>query len=866
MQRLRQVLFLFLPFLLFFYACQSTSNPFKQRIRLSQWQFCPSDSATNQPDNHWLPVRLPATIFAALRQNGRFKDVFVGENLRHVDVKPFQKSWFYQTRFSLPKLNEFPRTILRFKGINYRANIWLNGQKIADQDTIFGAFRIFKFDASNVVKEKNNILRVQVFPPQAGDFTIGFVDWNPPPPDRNMGLWRPVEILRSRAVHLENPFVKSVLDSSYKQAKLAMQVTVQNLAEHEVSGTLVGRIGEIKFAKPIRLDAKSTRLINLDYHEFPQLILKNPKLWWPHPFGKPALYHLQMEFKVNGRVSDRLKTDFGIRKIESYFTDKGYRGFKINGRKILIRGGGWTDDLFLADTPQKVRAQLRYVKQMGLNTIRLEGFWGNDQTLYRLCDSLGILVMAGFSCHWEWESYLGKACDRFGGASTAQDFDLLSSYWHDQITWLRNHPSIFVWLGGSDMLPRPELEKRYLQILARIDGTRPYLGSAAANESKVSGPTGVKMNGPYDYVPPKYWFEDRKHGGAYGFNTETGPGPQPPPLSSLKRMIPADHLWPIDSVWEYHCGRNEFNSLKRYRKALNERYGKPGDLDDFVKKAQAMNYEAMRPMFEAFAVNKFNATGVIQWMLNSAWPELYWQLYDYYLMPNGAFYGAKKACAPLQLMYNYKNHWVYLNNSTLTPAESLWVHLRMYDLQSNLVDEREKMTDIGENTVKPVLKAEMKYVNTPVYFLDLRLSDRSGKRLADNFYWLSKKADVLNYSESTWYVTPQSRFADFRALNRMPKANVLVKSTMAPGGNRIAVHLKNTSSRIAFLIYLELQDENGQPILPVFWEDNYISLLPKEERLVEVQFNAFARPKVVVQGWNTVVQNEAAQTDSGDNR
>ncbi len=866
MHRLRQVLFLFLPFLLFFYACQTSSNSFKYRIRLSCWQFCPSDSATDQPNNHWLPVQLPATVFAALRQNGHFKDVFVGENLRHVDVRPFQKSWFYQTRFSLPDLNEFPRTILRFNGLNYRANIWLNGHKIADQDTIFGAYRIFKFNVSNLVKEKNNVLRVQVFPPKAGDFTIGFVDWNPQPPDRNMGLWRPVEILRSRAVHLENPFVKSELDSSFKQAKLSIQVTVQNLAEHEVSGTLVGRIGEIKLAKHLRLTAKSTHLITLDDHEFPQLVLKNPELWWPHQFGKPRLYPLLMEFEINGRVSDRLKTDFGIRKIESYFTNKGYRGFKINGQKILIRGGGWTDDLFLADRPQKVRAQLRYVKQMGLNTIRLEGFWGNDQTLYRLCDSLGILVMAGFSCQWEWESYLGKACDRFGGASTAQDFDLLSSYWHDQITWLRNHPSIFVWLGGSDMLPRPALEQRYLQILARIDGTRPYLGSAAASESKVSGPTGVKMNGPYDYVPPRYWFEDRKHGGAYGFNTETGPGPQPPPLSSLKRMIPTDHLWPIDSVWEYHCGRNEFNSLKRYQKALNERYGQANDLDDFVKKAQAMNYEAMRPMFEAFAVNKFNATGVIQWMLNSAWPEMYWQLYDYYLMPNGAFYGAKKACVPLQLMYNYQNHWVYLNNSTLTPAESLRVLLRLYDLQSNLVVEREKMTDIQANSVKPVLKAERESVNTPVYFLDLRLFDRSGKMLANNFYWLSQKADVLDYSRSTWYVTPQSQFADFGALNRLPKATVLVKSAMAPNGNRIAVTLKNTSAHIAFLIYLELQNENGQPILPVFWEDNYLSLLPKEERLVKVQFKTLAQPRVVVQGWNTIVQNETAQTYSGENR
>jgi exo-1,4-beta-D-glucosaminidase len=431
---------------------------------------------------------------------------------------------------------------------------------------------------------------------------------------------------------------------------------------------------------------------------------------------------------------------------------------------------------------------------------------------------------------------------------------LLARYWHDQIVRLRNHPSVFVWLGGSDMLPRPELEKRYLRILRKIDGTRPYLGAAAAANSEVSGPTGVKMNGPYDYVPPVYWYQDTTRGGAFGFNTETGPGPQPPPLSTLKKMIPQNHLWPIDSVWNFHCGRNEFNTLNRYLTALKQRYGAPRDLQDFVRKAQAMNYEAMRPMFEAFAVHKFRATGVIQWMLNSAWPELYWQLYDYYLMPNAVYYGAKKACAPLQLMYDYQDHSLFLNNSTLHAFRGLQARMRLFDFDSKLKDEREVRTDIAANSVRRLLRVDRQFVSGPLYFLDVRLHDAQGKMLASNFYWLPRHEDILDYAASTWFVMPIARFADLQALNRLPAATVRVKTLDSTARGKQMVRLENTSDYIAFMLYLELQNERGEPILPAYWEDNYVSLLPHEVRFVNVTFPARkGKVQVRVSGWNVKI-------------
>ena len=250
-----------------------------------------------------------------------------------------------------------------------------------------------------------------------------------------------------------------------------------------------------------------------------------------------------------------------------------------------------------------------------------------------------------------WE----KACDeKYGGILTPEEIDLMSQSWQDQVIWLRNHPSIFLWMLASDKLPHPDLERKYHATFAQYDPTRPFLASAGgagsedvtgapATESIISGPTGVKMLGPYAYTPPVYWFTDTKFGGAYGFNTETGPGPQIPPLESVKKMIPEDHLWPIDDYWNFHCGRNEFVRLDRYQKAIDKRFGKSNNVEEFVRKAQVINYELMRPQFEAFSAHRYNATGVIQWMLNSSWPEMYWQLFDSYLMPNGAFYGAKKS-------------------------------------------------------------------------------------------------------------------------------------------------------------------------------------------------------------------------------
>jgi len=402
----------------------------------------------------------------------------------------------------------------------------------------------------------------------------------------------------------------------------------------------------------------------------------------------------------------------------------------------------------------------------------------------------------------------------------------------DQILWLRNHPSIFVWFVGSDKLPLPKLEKRYKEIIDKLDG-RPYLASAGGFESSISGPTGVKMSGPYDYVGPNYWYIDTDGGGAYGFNTETGPGPQIPVLESIKRMIPEDNLWPINKAWDYKCTHSKFkfNKIDLYMEAQEGRFGKSDSLEQFLRKSAATQYEAMRGMFEAFRTNRAKTTGVIQWMLNSAWPSLYWQLYDYYLLPTPAYYAAKKSNQPVQLMYNYKNGNVYVVNETLEDISGYQANIQLLGLDSKSILSNEVNFDIENNTSKQI--SEIGKIKG-VKFLNLRLKDAENNTISNNFYWLSEKQDEYKWETASWWGLTMKDYADFTALNNLPPATI--ETSLSTTGNNkdviFNITLKNTSDKIAFFIDLQLKQENGTTLFPVFWDDNYISLLPGETRML----------------------------------
>ena len=819
----------------------------------------------------WLPAQVPSTILGSLVDNNIYEDPYFGENLKNISTEPFEVPWWYTTSFQFNEVHAEYNASLNFDGINYKANVWLNGKQIADSKAINGAFRITSFDVSDSIVSGTNVLAIEIIPPKPGDFSTGFVDWNPAPPDGNMGIFRPVTLHLYQGVQIKNPFVQSKVDlKNLSKAALTVSAELKNTTSAPISGVLVGQIENIRFEKKVAIAAHTSLHIEYDPIEYPQLNLDNPRLWWPVHLGDPDLYKLEIYFTSNEEISDATEIKFGIREVEDYWLNEIHRGYKINGKKVLIKGAGWTDDLLLMDTDENIEAQVKYVKQMNLNTIRLEGFWGKDHKLYDLCDEHGILLMVGWSCHWEHEIHMGVPVnERFGGVYKPEDIDHVAQTWEDQLIWLRNHPSIFVWTVASDKVPITELEQKYIDTFAKYDPTRPYLNSTGGVGSdqhvigsedvisEISGSSGVKMLGPYAYTAPVYWFTDTKFGGAYGFNTETGPGAQVPQLESLKKFIPEDKLWPISDVWNYHCGRYEFADLSRFITAINERYGIPKNLEEFDKMAQAMNYELMRPMFEAFQVFKERSTGIVQWMLNAAWPKMYWQLYDYYLMPTAAFYATQKACAPLHLAYNYGDHHIYVINDYSHTIENLQARIRVYDIESQLLLDKSLDFDVLSDTSKPIFKIDDIEGLSTTYFVDLRLSDDTRKEIDANFYWLSTKEEVLDYEADLGefaFHTPSKVYADYSLLNSLDKVDIGVDYNFEKieGKQQITVTITNAVNAIAFLLNLKLVDKNtGEPILPVFWEDNFISLIPGEQRILQATFKYEALADLKVEAWNS---------------
>lgn len=824
----------------------------------------------------WVKTTVPTTVLGALVEAGVYKDPFMGKNLEDIPRAPFENSWWFRNTFQLENLEtQEEQLALLIDGVNYRANFWLNGVQVAAQDTLSGAFRQFEIDITDVAKSGENVLLVEVFPPQVRNFYMGFVDWAPTPPDHYMGIYRDIRLKRSGKVSMNATFVAPDLDpKDLKQASLIISTELTNHTSATKTVDVTGYIENLEFKKTFTLAPNERKEVKFTPADTKELLIKNPRLWWSNGLGTPELYTLNLEVRENGSLLDKQNTRFGIRKIETYLNDRGVRGYKVNGREVLIKSAGWVDDLFLRYMPEKDAAQIRYVKEMNLNSLRFEGVWGNNHHIYDLCDENGILLMVGWSCQWEWPDYLGmelkmkpgdenlpinEGVDLYAVKLTPDEETLLSDYLRDQVKWLRNHPSIFTWAGGSDAMPKPSLEKRYLATLKQYDPTRPFLVSSGDFTSELTGKSGMKMNGPYEYVPPVYWFEDKKLGGAFGFNSETGPGPQIPPIGSIKKMIPEADLWPPDNkVWNYHSGRKDFNTMGVYLNAMNKKYGESKNLEELALKAQLMNYEAIRPMFEAFVINRPVATGVVQWMLNSPWPEFYWQLYDYYLMPTGAYYGTKKAAQPVNIIYNYHDNTIHLSNDTRQALSDIKAEIRLYDKNSKQVFEKTEGVLLGENTTKKWLNLPALQGKNEVYFLSLTLKNMKGEEIADNFYWLATQKDQLDWSKYFWFYTPQKQYADFSGLNTLPKVTIKAEKTIKEINKdeyEVSLKLRNTSDKLAFFIEAELADgANGAAIAPVFWSDNYVSIPPNETRVISAKYFRkdlkSGTPAIRIQGYN----------------
>ena len=826
--------------LCFLCACVSASA-----IELTSWKM------QRAGDKKAWDVTVPCTVAGALNEAGYFgADVMDQMRYKSIDKSIFDSPWTFTTTFEAAKNQHH---VLRFVSLCYSADIKVNGVLIASADTTVGPFSVREFDVTGIVaknKKKANKLEVTVYKAPAKSLNHGYVDWNPRPVDESMGILRKVELISTPDVQVQEVYVKpEVNPENLKEAWITVVTTLVNRSDKPVSGVLQGAYDGGGFREDVSLAAGETREVVRREQ------VRYPRIWWSRDMGKPEMYTLNMSFQNGGSTSHAKSVRFGLRNITGRIDENGHRQFCLNGRDVLIKSAGWTDDIFMQDTRDRVRAQAEFVCDMGLNSIRFENIWSKDGYIYDLCDELGLLALVGLSCQWEWEDYCGYPEVKGVGCINGPELEALATrYFRDQVILLHNHPSIIAWLTGSDRIPNERLEAEYMKIFEKYD-YRPYVCSAKKLTSKYGGPSGTKMEGPYEYVEPDYWYKDRKYGGAYGFNTETGIGLNIPQVESVRRMVGEENLWPINENWYYHCtaSASHMNNTRIIEQVMAGQYGAASDLADFMRKAHAIDYDGTRAMYEAFRCNVPTATGIVQWMLNSAWPSFYWQLYDWYMVPTASYFGTKKACAPVQLVYNYKDHNVYSVDETVSGFETTAV-MKVYSPDGKLVREEAKEAKFRRRSPRKIFEN----IQGPC-FLSLKILDDTGKPMADNFYCIPAEGNEYNWKKTDWCFTPMNKYSDLSFVSALPATSVKMHASKTDKGFK--VQLVNESDIIAYQNILKAKTPAGELVPEVIWSDNFFTLCPGESRTVTCRLPKDCGPvSISLDGWNA----SAAMVSSPD--
>jgi len=662
-----------------------------------------------------------------------------------------------------------------------------------------------------------------------------------------MGLWGAVDLVETGPVTVRSPMaVTHFADGSLNRADLTVYAELHNATNAVVKGVVSGTVAGVKFEKPVELAAHEEQSIVFSPEQFPALRIQNPKPWWPRQMGEPHLEHLSVSFSTQGRVTDEQSVNFGIREITSELTSNGSRLFRVNGKPILIRGAGWSQDMLLRTDASRLSSQLQLVQDMNLNTIRLEGKLETED-FFRQADERGILVMLGWCCcdHWEhWKDW------------TPEDLTIATASLRAQMLRLRHHASLLVWLNGSDNPPTADVEKAYLQVESETHWPNPILSSATQAPTKVTGESGVKMTGPYDYVAPSYWYFGTRFGGAMGYNTETGPGPAIPSLASRKLFLPDPEAWPPTDNWTLHYGGGEFKNLKVFDSAMAAVYAKPNSAADYERIAQTMEYDSERAMYEAYSKNKYTSTGVIQWMLNNAWPSMIWHLYDYYLDAGGGYFGTKKACEPVHIQYSYDDRSIVVVNSTYSDIQNLHASVRVHGLSWNELFHEDANIDANADSSQRVITIPGNLYSDAerIFFIDLTLTDAKGQLVSHNFYWVPGTLTTFDWEGTDYTHSPAERHEDLTALAHLPAAQVEAHAELASTahGREIRVHLANHSNALAFQVRAAARTASGGLIAPVFWSDNWIELTPGETTTLTARLpdTENSTPVVQIDGWN----------------
>ncbi|MER5750146.1 sugar-binding domain-containing protein [Streptomyces sp. NPDC002088] len=823
-------------------------------------------SSPGYPVTGWYPAGPRSTVLAALLADGVYADPFYSTNQQKIPKADFQVPWWYRSDFTVTDPGQ--RTYLDFSGVTSAADVYVNGKQVAGTADVTGTYTHHELDVTSLVRAGTNTVAFRIQPNQPNkNLTMGWLDWLQPPPDQNMGIVRDVLVRHGGPVALRDAHVVTRLDvPSLASADLTVKAQARNDSDAAVMAEIAGSIGGTSFTRTVALAAHETKTVIFTPADVPGLHLTSPEVWWPAGMGGQPLYGLALTASVAGTVSDTAHESFGIRDVQAPLNSDGSRQYRINGRRLLVKGGGWSPDEFLRWDGTYVEDRLKYAVDLGLNTIRLEGHIEPDE-FFDLADWYGILTLPGWECCDKWEGQVNPS--ESGEKWTSADYRVAKASMAAEAARLRDHPSVLSFLIGSDAAPDATIEKNYLDALTAADWPTPVVPAASDKSSPRSGRSGMKMTGPYDWIPPNYWYTKRE-GGATGFNSETSAGPDIPTLDTLRRMMtPAelDTLWKNPDAKQYHRSPSPtFGTLKLYDNALTGRYGAPTSLTDYVRKAQLAQYEAVRAQFEAYGRNATDSskpsTGVIHWMFNSGWTSLHWQLMDRYLDQGGAYFGAKKANEPLHVQYSYDDRSVVVVDNRHASATGLTVRATLFNPDGTQKYDKTvtgvTVSGDGAHSTALALPSSVSGLST-TYLARLTLTDSAGKEVSRNVYWLSTEPDTLDWDHTDWYYTPTTNYADLKGLASMAQAPVSATASTQSSGDTstttVTVRATGSTKTPSLLTDVHLLDSTGKPVLPVQWSDNAVSLWPGESVTLTATYRTAdlhgSAPRVRISGWNT---------------
>jgi len=814
-------------------------------------------------DGTWLPAVVPGTVLTSYLNAGAVPDLFYGDDMYQVSEWFAHGQWWYRNEMTVPASYKGKRVWLNLDGINYKAEIFLNGAPVGKMS---GAFIRGRFEITDkVVVGKPNCIAVLIHPVPnpckptvrtLGDYSWPeefthnaptFVesagwDWLPTIRDRNIGIWNKVTLTTSGDVTIGDPFVIAELPllPDLSRADLTLKVELTNHASHKRTGSLAVRFGALRFSHPVTLEAGETKGLVLDKEAHAELSLHEPKLWWPNGVGEQHLYDLTLRFEAeDGAVSDTKTTKVGVRKLTYNQDPIALRNVGLlqdmtgkanamattnpltiscNGQRILLKGADWgMDEGMLRCDRDGYEARVRYEKEMNFNLIR--NCLGNvhKQEFFEACDRHGIFVWEEFGVNHNNMPY---------------DVEMWLSNARDRILATRNHACVAMWCTANEGASQEPILSAVPRMVDDLDGTRLFL-----QHSTQHPPT--DGDGPYVSMPPKFYLS----GMAHGFRAEIG-SPNVPPVESMRRMMPHNRLWPISEMWGTHDwwqkGWQDGDGVVGHTEKAIACYGEPEGIEDFCRKSQMVNLEVFKAIYESWNEKMWdNCSGVMIWMSNPCWPSLVWNTYDYYLEPTGAFFGIKKACEPLHIQWSMETNDVKLVNCTLNGLKGVRAEARVYNLDGSLALTKVATLDFPANAATQALNLfageEKKLAQlSEVHFIKLELKGADGKLLSDNFYWNAK--EVWNYK-------------DLAAMRKV-KLNATLKREVSAGKTKLAVELENPSQGVALAIRLKVVDEaTGLLVAPIHYTDNYFALTPGEKRQIGIEYGGQAG-RVFVEGWN----------------